>query len=128
MIMRFIYFTFGLAVLLLASGCSDSGKPIWLILPNDFKGEFRIVLDSVNGVNLIERNGVWEVEIPPSGVLMVRNDRPFYRWHAEGCRYADGRIVAYQDLGTRAGTRSTGPNSSEGSTDFDGTTHRWRVK
>jgi hypothetical protein len=124
--MRYLFIV--CAALSLASGCSDSGKPIRFVLPNDFKGEFCVVKDSVNGADLTERNGEWVFEIPPDGVLKVKNDRPLYRWHAQSASYADGREVACDDLGTRAGARSTGPNSSESSTNFDGTTHTWRVR
>jgi hypothetical protein len=110
------------------SGCSNSGKPVLFILPNDFTGEFQVVKDSVEGTDVPERHGEWVFEIPASGVLRVKSDRALYRWHAERARYADGRPVSCEGVGTRAGSRPTGPNSSESSSDFDGTTHTWRVK
>jgi hypothetical protein len=122
------YLTLALALFVLVPGCSDSGKPVLFILPNDFQGAFRVVKDSVHGEDLIERDGEWVFEIPASGVLRVTTDHPLYRGHSERARYADGRVVAYEGMGTRLGSRPTGPNSSEGSTDLDGTTHTWRVK
>jgi hypothetical protein len=98
------------------------------ILPNHFKGEFHVVKDSIRGEDLVERNGEWVFEIPTSGVLKVKNDQPFYLWHAVRFRYADGQAVDCEGLGVKLGSHSTGPNSSEGSTEFDGTTHSWRVK
>ena len=115
-------------LLTVVAGCSDSGKPVLFILPNGFKGEFQIVKDSSNGVDLVEQNGEWVFNIPPSGRLKVKDDRPFYRWHSERARYANGQSVSCEGGETRAGSRSTGPNGLEGSTDFDGTTHTWRIR
>jgi hypothetical protein len=117
-----------LVLLTVVAGCSDSGKPVLLIVPNGFRGEFQVVKDSAQGADPVERNGEWVFEIPPSGVLRVKDDSPFYRWHSERARYANGQPASVEGLGVRAGSRSTGPNSSEGSTDFDGTTHTWRVR
>jgi hypothetical protein len=117
-----------IALLAVVPGCSDSGKPVLFILPNDFKGEFRIVKDATRGADLAERNGEWVFEFPARGVLKVKNDRPFYRWHSERARYADGRPVVVDGIGTLAGSRPTGPNSTESSTDLNGTTHIWRVR
>src|SRR5262245_21524687 len=117
-----------LIVLTVVPGCRDSGKTVLLILPNGFRGEFQVVKDATQGADPVERNGEGVFEIPPSGVLIVKDDRPFYRWHSERARYANGQPVAVEGLGVLAGNRSTGPNSSESSTDFDGTTHTWRVK
>ncbi len=113
-----------LAVAVMATGCGGSGKPILFILPAGFRGEFQIVKDSVGGSELVERNGQWAFEIPSSGVLRVNNDRPFYRWHATQARYSDGRNVTIGASQTTAGF-----NASRGdySTEYDGTTHVWRV-
>ncbi len=112
---------------LLLEGCNRSGKPILIVLPDGYTGEFRIVKDSRRCGELVERNGQWVFEIPADGTLYVKDDGPFYRWQSEAVRYKKGGTVRCEDLGTTAGSRSTGPNSSEASTSFDGTTHLWRV-
>jgi hypothetical protein len=112
---------------LLLAGCNRSGKPILIVLPDGFTGEFRIVKDSQNGREPVEENGSWVFEIPSDGTLRVKDDRPFYSFHEQVIRYKNGKSVRCEDLGTLAGSRPTGPNSSEASTDFDGTTHEWRV-
>jgi hypothetical protein len=117
----------GLTTLGAFAGCSRSGKPVLIILPDSFKGEFQIVKDSKKGEELIEENGCWVFSIPPEGTLYVKNDRPFYLWHTEVIRYKKGGVVNCKDLGALAGSRRTGPMSEEASTDFDGTAHRWRV-
>jgi hypothetical protein len=109
------------------AGCDRSGKPIVIVLPDGFTGEFQIVKDSRTGSEPLEKNGSWVFEIPADGTLRVKGDRPFYLWHNEVIRYKNGKSVNCEHLGTTAGRRSTGPNRFEGSTEFDGTTHQWRV-
>jgi hypothetical protein len=116
-----------LLLCILHSGCSNSGKPILIVLPNFYNGEFRIVKDSQKGQVLVKENDWWVFEIPPDGSLYVRDDSPFYKWHSLSVRYKNGESISFEDLGTSLGTRSAGPNRTEGSTDFDGTTHRWQV-
>jgi hypothetical protein len=111
----------------LVTGCNRSGKSIHIILPNGFGGEFQIVKDSQRGQDLVEENGSWVFRIPRDGKLYVKQDWPFYQGHTETVQYENGQDVANKDLGTTAGSRSTGPNRVEASTEFDGTTHRWRV-
>jgi hypothetical protein len=118
----------GLLVLChLQSGCSNSGNQILIVLPNFYNGEFRIVKDSQKGQALVKENDWWVFEIPRDGTIYVREVSPFYKWHSLSVRYKNGESVDYEDLGTSLGTRSMGPNTTEGSTDFDGTTHRWQV-
>jgi len=117
--------TLFVAALMAAAGCSSSGKPVLFVLPAGFRGEFRVVKDSAQGAELVERGGEWVFEIPPSGVLRVKDDRPFYRWHVERARYPDGRAVTIEGVGTRAGFSASQGDSS---TDYDGTTHTWRVR
>jgi hypothetical protein len=115
------------AFVLIAVGCSLTTQPIMVILPDGYVGEFRIVKDSANGQKLVQQNGWWVFEIPDDGTLYVHEDWPFYLWHSFSVRYRDGRPAAIEDLGTRAGSRSTGPNSIEFNGNFDGTTQHWRV-
>jgi hypothetical protein len=106
-----------------------SGKPIRIILPVGFRGEFSIVKNRAEGQDLKLQDGVWVFEIPAGGVLVVNDDYPFYIWHPPlGCFYSDGRPVEVKDLGTTLGRIQTSPGSAKSSTDFDGTTHRWKVE
>lgn len=116
-----------ITLIFLLAGCSRSGKPILIVLPDGFTEEFWIVKDLHSGLELREENGFWVFEIPAEGVLYIKDDRPFYVWHHEVARYKSGQSVKYEDLGTLAGRRRTGHNSSESSTEFDGTTHHYRV-
>lgn len=102
-------------------------RPIKIIVPDGFRGQFQIVKDSKNGQELVIRDGAYVFEIPPSGILRVRSDRPFYRPHTTTVEYRNGTEVRAKDLGTTIGTRRIGENSWESSTEFDGTTHRWNI-
>ena len=104
-----------------------SGKSIKVVLPSGFRGKFSIVKDRTKGRDLKLQNDVWVFEIPACGVLMVNDDSPFYRWHKETYVFADGHAAEVESLGSVAGSIQTGPGSSKGSMDYDGTTHRWRV-
>jgi len=103
------------------------GKPIKIVLPDAFIGEFSIIKERQQGQDLKWQNGAWLFEIPPSGVLVVNDDHPFYRWHQESVVYSDGRPAMAESLGVAAGRITTGHGSLRGSTDYDGTEHRWKV-
>ena len=104
-----------------------SDRPVKVILPVGFRGEFSIVKDREHGQDLKLQDGAWVFEIPPGGVLFVNDDHPFYMWHRESYYYADGSLVPVTSLGTTAGNIDTGPGSSRSSTEYDGTAHRWKV-
>jgi len=111
----------------LAAYAHRPGKPIRVVLPRGYRGEFSIVKDRAKGQELRMEGGVWVFEIPAGGVLVVKDDSPFYLWHEETYVYADGRAAKVEDLGTTAGSIQTGPGSSRANTDYDGTTHSWKV-
>jgi hypothetical protein len=66
-------------------------------------------------------------QIPEEGKLASNDIGPFFAWHKEVFEYEDGTVVDAESLGTTAGSKVTGPNSNKSSTDYDGTTIRWRV-
>jgi hypothetical protein len=87
-----------------------SGKPIEIVLPVGYQGEFSIVKDRTKGKELWLHDGAWIFEIPASGVLIVKDDWPFYMWHKSFYRYSDGSPANVKSLGS-------------GSTDYGGTEH-----
>ena len=103
------------------------GKPIKIVLPEGFRGEFSIVKDRQQGQDLKWQDGAWLFEIPASGVLVVNDDYPFYRWHRESVVYSDGRPALAESLGVAAGSMNTCSGGSRASAHYDGTTHRWKV-
>ena len=124
----------GLVAFLGLAGCGSGelDRPIKIVLPNDYQGEFRIVKDQ-NGTPYTLTPGYYVFTVPKSGEFRTPNIGPFFKWHRDRFEYVDGRVLdrsggfEIKDGGTTAGNRQTGPGSSEGSTDFDGTTMRWTV-
>ena len=103
------------------------GKPIKIVVPEGFHGAFSIVKDRQQGQDLKWQDGAWLFEIPPSGVLVINDDSPFYIWHQERFAYSDGHVATVELLETTPGSIITGGNNSIASTDYDGTTHHWKV-
>lgn len=129
-----------LFIALLATGCSNElDRPVKIVLPNDYRGEFTIVKDQ-SGTPFTLTEEYYIFVVPPSGELRTPDIDPFFKWHKLRVEYADGRVLLdySQDLyanhgmkvegqGVSSGQLQTGPMSSEGSTDLDGTTLRWEV-
>ncbi|MBU6239880.1 MAG: hypothetical protein KGQ51_18860 [Planctomycetes bacterium] len=129
-----------LFVVSLTAGCSDHlDRRIKIVLPNDHHGEFTIVKDK-NGKGVEVTSDYYVYTVPQTGELRTPDISPFFKWHQERIEYLDGRVLAdvqqgitsrqgftIKDLGTTAGSRRTGPSSSEGSARLDGTTLRWKV-
>jgi len=135
-VLRFVI----LSIAFLMLGCSgELDRRIKIVLPNDYRGEFTIVKDK-DGTGIGVTPDYYIYTVPPAGELRTPDITPFFKLHQTRIEYLDGRIlvdlgrelksnegVTIKDLGTTAGSRKTGPNSSEGSTEFDGTTMRWKV-
>ena len=100
------------------------GKPIRIVLPVSFRGEFSIVKDRTSGQELKLQDGVWVFEIPASGVLFVKEDYPFFMWHNMRYAYSDGRPLSRRSV-EEFGLAAADP--SPGYPESDGTTHRWKV-
>lgn len=129
-----------LLTMLVVSGCSnDLDRPIKIILPSDFTGEFRIVKDQ-SGTRPQVTPDFYIYTIPNSGELLTLDISDFENWHQLVVEYQDGRVLMdmTQDLydghgfritngSTTAGSRQTGPSSWESSSDYDGTIMRWEV-
>lgn len=88
-----------LLLALFVCGCSSSGPPVEMIVPNDFAGPIRIVLDE-SAPDLPLVNGRHRVTIPSSGVLRIRSFVAFERWHTFTARYDDGSPIPHPLDGT----------------------------
>jgi hypothetical protein len=123
----FVWFTAAIICVCALPGCADrSGRPVRVILPDGYKGKFSIIKDKA-GEDLIAEDGCWVFRIPASGVLRIKDNSPFFVPHREEFLYSDSTPLPVKSLGASPGTIQTGPNSGEGSTDYDGTTHEWMV-
>ena len=90
-----------LTFLFLTTGCKQSGHPVHFILPNGYKGTFKLVIDKKNGVEYKIQNGRYVIRIPKSGILKVKNFDPFYMWHKETASYEDGIPIPDINFGKR---------------------------
>jgi len=80
------------------------GRPIKIVLPVGYEGEFSIVEDPLNGQPLVMERGEWVFRIPPEGVLAVKDLQPFRVWHKETHVFSDGQ-PALHSVGTSDRTR-----------------------
>lgn len=80
------------------------------VLPNDYVGEFKVVLDPSQGEDY-SRDGRESVfRIPENGILRVISDGPLNSFDRQIAVYEDGREVVFEALAS------------------DGTGHRYRVE
>ena len=88
--MRFVHSTI-LAALLF--GCSErSGPPVEYVIPDGFRGLFRIS-PNPNAPPIPFVDGRCIVDIPQSGLLLVRDMEPFRRFHSGAARYTSGALL-----------------------------------
>ncbi len=104
------------------------GLPIEFVVPDDFHGNIELVKDRKGGNKLNPQGGKYVIVVPASGALRIKDGSPFNRWHTESCRDTSGKPRNLEGGGVTAGSRQTGPGTSEGNTDFDGTTYYWVVR
>lgn len=74
-----------------------SGYPITLVIPDNYRGRVRLVIDKERGVDVPLRVGVYEYRIPESGTLHIRDDEPFRQWHTFRAEYAGGQRIPMDD-------------------------------
>lgn len=70
-----------------------TGYPILLVIPDNYRGSVRLVIDRDRGVDVPLRDGVYEYRIPASGKLLIREDQPFREWHTEKAVYVSGKQI-----------------------------------
>ena len=80
-------------IVLLTLGCnSELDRPIRILLPNDYEGEFSIA-DDPNGTPAEVTDQYFTYVIPASGELRTSDIQPFRKWHQLRVEYADGRVL-----------------------------------
>ncbi len=112
---------------LLTSYANRSGAAIRVVIPLGYQGEIALVKNHNSGKEVKIENGVWLLEIPANGTLVVKDDWPLYLWHKEEFVYADGSEAKVESLGTEVGSIQTSTHSWSGSAIFDGATTKWKV-
>src|SRR5215471_479072 len=79
-------------------GCSRSGSPVEVVLPDGFTGAVHVILDGTRGSDIRFRDGKYTVEIPGDGRMRVKSLAPFQGWHEETWRYASREILLDEKL------------------------------
>jgi hypothetical protein len=131
-----------LPILLLLSLACDRNldRPIRIILPNDYRGEFTIVKDAT-GTPFAATPAYYTFTIPPSGELRTPDISPFLRFHKLRIEFADGRVLVdytkdiftghglkVEDLGTEVASVHTLPSTSKRNANAGETKIRWLVR
>lgn len=82
------------------AGCADaSGDPIHYILPNGYRGPFKIVVDSAASGGYRYDGKCHIYTIPANGVLRVSSASPFKYFHRTSAEYVGGRQIACSEPG-----------------------------
>lgn len=94
-----ILFVLSMCLLIWQSCLMDSGNYVLcFVVPNGYRGVFVIKLDEADGEPsppLI--NGVREVRVPPSGVVIFQDIGFFAEWHTTVARYYDGTTLPTEE-------------------------------
>lgn len=93
-----VWVPLALACAFLLSACDQSGPPVRFVVPDDFRGEFRIV-EREDADEVPVRSGQYVYDIPRTGTLFVRRALGFRRWHDESACFFSGRPLS---IGSRS--------------------------
>lgn len=72
---------------------APSGPPADFILPDGWRGKFKLVLDRAGGIPIDLDNGHYTYRIPEIGVLRVKSLAPFKQWHGITMAYEGGSSI-----------------------------------
>ena len=118
---------------LLVMGCHrDLDRPIRIVLPNDYRGEFSIIKDR-SGTPFIKSKSYYTFIVPSSGELHTPNISAFFEWHKVRIEFVDGRVLVddfkdfYSGQGLRVEDKGVSIDGNMTSTDQDGTKLIWVV-
>lgn len=79
--------------LLTLSACAPRNYPtVQFVVPSGFRG-IVCVTESPNGRAVEATNDRFVVEVPATGVLIVRSAQFFTAWHEESWRFSDGTAI-----------------------------------
>ena len=114
-----------------------SGYPIVLVVPEQYRGPVRLIIDRDQGVEVPLLDGKYTYQIPETGTLVIKDDSPFRQWHSLTAMYSGGKlipadheenlpgeIVSIHSLGS--GARVQGGKQEEFIEYFVGTKAEWR--
>lgn len=84
-------------VLFVCCGCSpDPTYEVEYVIPNNYKGEFFIELNSPDGTKLQKKSGKYVLIIPSTGKLRIRGEIPFNGFQEISARFEDGTKIPFE--------------------------------
>lgn len=86
-----------LFMLINSAGCSLAcgilNPPVHYILPNGYRGVFKIILDEANGTDVKREERSYTYEIPPNGILRIKSFAPLSQMHEASAAYKNGTKI-----------------------------------
>jgi len=82
-----------LGFLVCLNACERTGEPVYFVVPNNYRGAFKLVVDEKDGIIMAAQDGRFTCVIPQSGVLKVKTNKPLLVWHRISASYADGTSI-----------------------------------
>jgi hypothetical protein len=70
-----------------------SGYPIVLVVPTEYRGPIRLIIDRKNGLEVPLVNKKYTYRVPETGTLLIKDDSPFRQWHSMTVIYANGKLI-----------------------------------
>ena len=80
----------------LAGYLNREGKPIRVIVPRDYRGEF-LIIEAPEGRDLPIHKGEYVSVIPENGKLLVKSLADLHRWHTQSIVFDDGIVPKKHD-------------------------------
>ncbi len=73
--------------------CSGTGPPVLYILPDNFRGQIKLVVDAeAPEVPLLDGNYV--VRVPREGLVKVKSTDFLFQWHEVRARFKSGKALS----------------------------------
>src|SRR5690348_11806538 len=91
---RRIKFSLVITLVELCTGCESKPAEVHFLIPNGYRGVFKVVVDQPDGTIIPKKDGRFIVEIPKNGLLKIKGENPFHspRYTAA---FMDGKTIPY---------------------------------
>jgi hypothetical protein len=86
-----------IAAILCLVGCGHRPNNVVYVFPDNFRGVFRLIANSTNGISLVSTNGITVINVPSNGVLMIEQRLPNLQWHTPSARTISGAAIPIFD-------------------------------
>ena len=86
-----------IAPLIALAGCNSAENPVRheFILPDGYKGVFKIVEDKTAGQPVKPVDGLVKITVPSNGIVMVKSTHTLQEWHKAVAVYKSGGILPF---------------------------------